>query len=694
MVDITLLENRLQILLKRIVETNKSVQEILSQIEENIGTNEIESNVLLLKEKIAEFGKIKKELDEINPAQIEDLGNKEGKYIEHWALRNEEYSKDTIYALALFYDLDARKGTSIVPDVLTDDTTKDVIDVGAVFLMLQDAPIEYVRDLYEKTKNNLSSKNRCIILFHLKDKALAEEALQDPSLVITPEQKIRLIGITGSHELATEYYRSKEYKDFIEKHKQHKYSDDARFMAALLNDDSEKLVKFLLSHRRELGKPFIAELADIIANQDPRYMKLLCDGRISIASLSFEKRLEYRSKVYSHKKRRFNIILLNLKPNDRRVEKVALTQRFPSIGAYYINYNNLLSPVQKTKLLRAMYMMDREETLRFISERIKAGELFEPLNTSLKALGIKREDVGCHVLRSNSLLDISVEELEKRNDVDYIEIPIARSKQYYSRGDFIKIRKAYEELFGDIPQAETGNPKSEYEVFKMVAKRIMDNIEYDHFAISKKGEKDSVLQDRMNSFYNALVEKKCVCGGFARLLELALNDKGVKCKAVAGFCRTKHNNKRIIRKFKIDKEYLRTHDMDYESPEDIAPQAFILFSTDVEERRIDKFLNKHQMGHAWNQVTIGEHTFNYDILYYNTVLYNDEDFNRDGLVHYRTNKNEEYNPSVRCNVSFEEAFPELVEKKKRLISLKAIRDFLKRLRRDQNTEDSEEIPRA
>ncbi len=374
------------------------------------------------------------------------------------------------------------------------------------------------------------------------------ESSPDLQETLTIEQKMALASMAKSSEYAKKIYESKEYKSYLRRYDLPSHGDDPYFLAAMLGYNKRKLLSFLLRHKKDNNISFMVTIAEIIAEQDPKFMKKIADGRFAVDGLEFSRRLDYKNRVYTADKRKNNQRLLRKKPNEKMVEKIALTQQFQTIAEYYIKYNKMLLPALRTMLVEAMLSISREETLKFLHSRVLQRDPYCFIRSVLVNTGLTNEDIGCKVLETKGLTTINPQELALRKDVDYVSIPVGEREEYCTVDETVEMVQAYHKLFGDIMKAEPNDPRSQYVTLRQIVGRIHSLIEYDFYSISDKGEQDQELMFKRNTIYNALVKRKAICEGLARTLEFVSREKGVDCWTVVGFLRTKSDNKREIKR--------------------------------------------------------------------------------------------------------------------------------------------------
>jgi len=150
----------------------------------------------------------------------------------------------------------------------------------------------------------------------------------------------------------------------------------------------------------------------------------------------------------------------------------------------------------------------------------------------------EKENWNSKVLKVKGLFDISLEELEQtEKSVIEIEDSVEDGDNYYfyTKEEFIEIKKKMDEILSGIEMPIKGNEESEIKTFLEVTKRLAYHISYDQYAISEEGEKEYTLQRECRNLYGGLVKGESVCAGYANILKEALACVGIEAKFISGF---------------------------------------------------------------------------------------------------------------------------------------------------------------
>lgn len=142
-------------------------------------------------------------------------------------------------------------------------------------------------------------------------------------------------------------------------------------------------------------------------------------------------------------------------------------------------------------------------------------------------------------------INISIEGVEKLNKTDILELKkggvtsITLPRGYRSKIDsydidtYIRILDALNEIVGDIDLKLPDEKR-----FGIVYRRICENIEYDVPAGYPSNEEEKRYReeviDTCRNLKNGLLEKKCVCAGYATILKQALRLVNIESKAISG----------------------------------------------------------------------------------------------------------------------------------------------------------------
>lgn len=191
----------------------------------------------------------------------------------------------------------------------------------------------------------------------------------------------------------------------------------------------------------------------------------------------------------------------------------------------------------------------------------KIDNIIEYGNTALTPEEKDGWNKGVRIIRNVS--GLGIEELDNDSSIKVIKIldedNHSMPSEIYDAGTYAKILKVLNKITKGIEPAKEGDIESQVNAFSKVFSRL-SRIEYDYYAISEEGEKDKELQIATRNLEGGLLNGKCVCLGYSRILKNALSLVNIDSLVISG------------------------------SHEDIMHE-----------------------GHAWNQVKIGENWFNCDL---------------------------------------------------------------------------------
>lgn len=112
-------------------------------------------------------------------------------------------------------------------------------------------------------------------------------------------------------------------------------------------------------------------------------------------------------------------------------------------------------------------------------------------------------------------------------EIDYEKYgAIAVNGDLYSISDYNKIREKINEFLNDI---EENTGENEFDVFMSIYLKIISEIEYDHSSASTSNDKVKRVQNAYThrNLIGALIDKKCVCAGYAKVLKELLEFRGI-----------------------------------------------------------------------------------------------------------------------------------------------------------------------
>lgn len=224
---------------------------------------------------------------------------------------------------------------------------------------------------------------------------------------------------------------------------------------------------------------------------------------------------------------------------------------------------NILSKQYKISLLRnKIDELDVENCLKCINEIYGRNiEMWELKNLLTFSADDKiRKYIRKQKIYINNTSELSEEDLEKMPNTEIVVVGSKEgiAEEAYFKDEYIKVKKAMDELMLGIPKVEKGNVESEIKVFLEVVERLARHITYDYLAVQDYMKDDFKLQEECRNLYGGLLNGKAVCAGYSRILMDALSRVGIECKCISG-------------------------------------------------------MGENNIGHAWNQVKIGEKWFNVDL---------------------------------------------------------------------------------
>lgn len=175
-----------------------------------------------------------------------------------------------------------------------------------------------------------------------------------------------------------------------------------------------------------------------------------------------------------------------------------------------------------------------------------------------------------HVTEIDNVSDLSTNDLKNNPNIWIVQFTNVdgdgNTNSLYDRETYIKILEQIEKITEGIPNATKGNAESELETFKAVYKTLAKHMAYDAEALTEEKKYDARRQLDTRNLEGGLLNNLCVCSGYADILRNTLLYKGVEAKFIKG-------------------------------------------------------VRSNGVGHAWNQVKIGERWFNVDLTWdRNTVV--------------------------------------------------------------------------
>lgn len=113
--------------------------------------------------------------------------------------------------------------------------------------------------------------------------------------------------------------------------------------------------------------------------------------------------------------------------------------------------------------------------------------------------------------------------LDHGNDVDY---------NTYTKDEMLEVRQEIDSILNQIVVPQEGCPNRDKLIFAQVYSRLGERISYDFEAIKKENEKDKQMQKTCRDLYGGLIDKKCVCAGYANILVNVLSCFNIEARFI------------------------------------------------------------------------------------------------------------------------------------------------------------------
>lgn len=142
----------------------------------------------------------------------------------------------------------------------------------------------------------------------------------------------------------------------------------------------------------------------------------------------------------------------------------------------------------------------------------------------------------------NILMDVdkisetSLEQLESLPEDGIVRIRSPKKENqydYYSKTEFIAIKKVVDKVLEGIEKPKKDDQESELAVFKTIYARLAKLMAYDNAAIKEKNKDDEKWQRDCRNLYG-LVTGKTVCAGYACILVQMLQEMGMDAQYIRG----------------------------------------------------------------------------------------------------------------------------------------------------------------
>ena len=147
-----------------------------------------------------------------------------------------------------------------------------------------------------------------------------------------------------------------------------------------------------------------------------------------------------------------------------------------------------------------------------------------------------REQFNDLMLHVDKISEISLEQLESLPEDGIVRIESLKKEDkydYYSKSEFVAIKKVADKILDGIETPQKGDETSELAVFKTIYTRLAKQMSYDYAAIKKKNERNKKWQRDCRNL-NGLASGKTVCAGYACILVRMLNEMGMEAQYIKG----------------------------------------------------------------------------------------------------------------------------------------------------------------
>lgn len=147
-----------------------------------------------------------------------------------------------------------------------------------------------------------------------------------------------------------------------------------------------------------------------------------------------------------------------------------------------------------------------------------------------------REEVNDLILDVGKISETSLEQLESLPEDGIVRIRSPKKEErydYYSKTEFIAIKKVTDRILEGIERPQKDDEASELAVFKTIYARLAKQMVYDHEAIKKKNKGDAKWQRDCRNLYG-LATGKTVCAGYACILVQMLQEMGMDAQYIRG----------------------------------------------------------------------------------------------------------------------------------------------------------------
>ena len=194
-----------------------------------------------------------------------------------------------------------------------------------------------------------------------------------------------------------------------------------------------------------------------------------------------------------------------------------------------------LYPTSKVKLIQRI--KDKDERRRYIEDE-SIGLDIKAKDTLIRQDGTAEEikEWESKIVTIKNISEVSIEELISNPQITMVKVDRGEDVEdnFYTKEEYIEIRNKMNEILDGINQPIIGDRDSELKCFLEITKRLAMHMSYNQFATQEEGKKDSDLQRTCRNLYGGLMDGECVCAGYAEILRNALACRGIEARYVFG----------------------------------------------------------------------------------------------------------------------------------------------------------------
>jgi len=286
-----------------------------------------------------------------------------------------------------------------------------------------------------------------------------------------------------------------------------------------------KNLKYLAVEKCNIANPNIISdldgnvLVSIKSNQiDPRYYEMMVkllikhNGQIETS----DNKLENIAKAYAMKKIDIQTYLDTMSDVD-----------YEKIEGLSISIDDSFMPSD-----------DKLEEIIGILNNMRGVTLVTSINNFLRISNVQKLTIPSKIIISGAN-ELSTQIMDEYPNIESVEIQDNQNStmlqaEPYKRDEYILVRKRIDEIISKIQIPGESTKDREKMIFSQIYRKLAEQIEYDYYAISEEGKKDTKLEITCRNLYGGLVKGKCVCAGYADILRNVLACCGIEAKFARG----------------------------------------------------------------------------------------------------------------------------------------------------------------